>query len=94
MHGAFPRDYVSRPDAVARLYPKLLEASLLDALEQLDGEPASEPEAFLAALSSPVQSRRPYAGFGEDVRLRADGIVGSALELGGELIQPARSRPT
>jgi hypothetical protein len=80
-------DYVSRPDAFARLYPKLLEGYLLDALERLDGEPASEPEAFLAALGSAMTSRRPSAGLGEDVRLRAERFVGSALELDGELIQ-------
>src|SRR5918992_1653873 len=34
--GDFCLDYVSRPDAFARLYPKLLEGYLLDALEHLD----------------------------------------------------------
>src|SRR6266566_3359802 len=33
-------DYLSRPDAFARLYPKLLNGYLLDAIEWLDHEPA------------------------------------------------------
>jgi hypothetical protein len=33
-------DYVSRPDAFARLWPKLRAGYLLDALERLDGSPA------------------------------------------------------
>jgi ARG and Rhodanese-Phosphatase-superfamily-associated Protein domain len=79
-------DYVSRPDAFARLYAKLLEGYLLDALECLDGE-ARDPEDFLRALESANSSRRPSAGLGNDVRLRGDGVVGSALELDGEVIQ-------
>src|SRR5919201_1506262 len=35
-------DYLSRPAAFARLYPKLLDGYLLDGLEQLDGKPASQ----------------------------------------------------
>src|SRR5262245_9316634 len=37
--GRFCLDYVSRPDAFARLYPKLLDGYLLDALERPDGKP-------------------------------------------------------
>jgi hypothetical protein len=82
-------DYVSRPDAFARLYPKLLDGYLLDAIERLDSEPVSSDriEEFLAATSSASRSRRPSAGLGDDIRTRADGLVGSGLELGGELIQ-------
>jgi len=82
-------DWVSRPDAFARLYPKLLDGYLLDALERLDGKPARavELEGFVTALSGAVRSTRPSAGRGEDVRLRARRVVGSGLELDGELIQ-------
>jgi hypothetical protein len=80
-------DYVSRPDAFARLYPKLLDGYLLDALEVLDGKPGADVEAFAAALDGAARSRRPSAGLGEDVRLRGDGVVGSGLELDGELVQ-------
>jgi hypothetical protein len=80
-------DYLSRPEAFARLYPKLLEGYLLDALESLDGKSSADPEGFLATLMDAPRSRGPSAGLGEDVRLRGDGIVGSGLELDGELIQ-------
>jgi hypothetical protein len=82
-------DYVSRPDAFARLYPKLLDGYLLDALELPAPTPAdtSALEAFLAAAAAAPRSRRPSAGLGEDVRLRGDRVVGSGLEHDGELIQ-------
>lgn len=80
-------DYLSRPDAFSRLYPKLLEGYLLDALEFLDGKATADPEGFVSTLAEAPRSRGPSAGLGEDVRLRADGIVGSGLELDGELVQ-------
>ncbi|GIU95806.1 MAG: hypothetical protein KatS3mg012_2263 [Gaiellaceae bacterium] len=82
-------DLVSRPDAFCRLWPKLRAGYLLDALERLDGEPtpAAEVEAFLGELGGALRSRRPSVGLGEDVRLRGERVVGSGLELEGELIQ-------
>jgi len=80
-------DYLSRPEAFGRLYPKLLEGYLLDALELLDGTTSGDPEAFLSALAGAPRSRGPSAGLGEDVRLHGDGLVGSGLELEGELVQ-------
>jgi hypothetical protein len=80
-------DYVSRPDAFARLYPKLLDGYLLDALEALDGKPGGETAPFIEALDGAARSRRPSARLGEDVRLRGPGVVGSGLELDGELVQ-------
>ncbi|MEK6275841.1 MAG: DUF6569 family protein [Actinomycetota bacterium] len=80
-------DYLSRPEAFARLYPKLLEGYLLDALELLDGKTSGDSEGFLSALTDAPRSRGPSAGLGEDVRVRGDGIVGSGLELDGELVQ-------
>ena len=79
-------DYVSRPEAFARLYPKLLEGYLLDAGEYAGGKPA-DCEAFLERTLAAPRSRRASAGLGEDVRLAADRLVGSGLELKGELIQ-------
>ena len=35
----------------------------------------------------PKQTRQPSAGLGEDVRLRGEHVIGSGLELDGELIQ-------
>jgi hypothetical protein len=95
-------DYVSRPNAFARLYPKLLDGYLLDAIEVPDGEPAGDGsvESFVAATLRSTRSRRASAGAGIDLRLRAKRIVGSGLELDGELLQlsafstdrPARER--
>jgi hypothetical protein len=79
-------DYVSRPDAFARLYPKLLEGYLLDAAEHAGGKPADLEAFFERTLTAP-RSRRASAGLGEDVRLVDDGLVGSGLEVDKELIQ-------
>jgi hypothetical protein len=82
-------DLVSRPDAFARLWPKLRAGYLLDALERLDGGPAAkaEIEAFLSAVAGAAESRQPSAGLGQDLRLRRSGVIGSGLELGDELLQ-------
>src|SRR6266540_3998397 len=79
-------DSPSRPDAFARLYPKLLEGYLLDAAEHAGGKSA-DLEAFLERTLTAPRSRRASAGLGEDVRLAADNLVGSGLELDGELVQ-------
>jgi hypothetical protein len=82
-------DWVSRPDAFEWLWPKLRAGYLLDALERLDWEPASRLRlaAFLGALERATATRRASAGLGEDVRLRADGVVGSALQFDNETLQ-------
>jgi ARG and Rhodanese-Phosphatase-superfamily-associated Protein domain len=87
LDGRFCLDYVSQPQAFARLYPKLLEGYLLDALEALDGKPAADPEGFVTAIAEAPCSRGASAGLGEDVRLRGESLVGSGLELEGELLQ-------
>ena len=82
-------DLVSRPDAFAHLYPKLLEGYLLDALERLDGKPdaGKAVEGFLERVGSGQATGGPSAGLGEDLRLRGESVVGSGLELGDELLQ-------
>ncbi len=87
LDGRFCLDYVSQPQAFARLYPKLLEGYLLDAVESLDGKVVGDPEAFLTAIAEAPRSRGVSAGLGEDLRLRGDRLVGSGLELDGELLQ-------
>jgi hypothetical protein len=82
-------DLVSRPDAFARLYPKLRAGYLLDALERLDG-PAATVAAVgehLDAIERSLTTRQPSAGLGEDVRLRGESVIGAGLELDGELLQ-------
>lgn len=82
-------DYVSRPDAFARLWPKLRAGYLLDALERLDDDPTSLSaiDGFLDAVDSSFVARQPSAGLGEDMRMRDVGVIGSGLEFDGELIQ-------
>jgi hypothetical protein len=80
-------DYASRPDAFARLYPKLLDGYLLDALARLEREPGQGLGEFVAAVEAAPRSHGPSAGLGEDVRLASEVVLGSGLELDGELIQ-------
>ncbi|MFN8185460.1 MAG: DUF6569 family protein [Gaiellales bacterium] len=79
-------DCLSRPDAFARLYPRLLQGYLLDALERLDGTPV-DAEAFLVAVGEAPARLGPSPGLGEDVRISGEDIVGSGLVLDGELVQ-------
>jgi hypothetical protein len=82
-------DAVSRPDAFARLWPKLRIGYLLDALEHLDSTPTpfAVLPTFLHWVDAAESSRQPSAGLGQDVRLRGEQVLGSGLELDGELIQ-------
>ena len=81
-------DYVSRPDAFERLYPKLLRGYMLDALERLDQRPSEKTvDAFVHEVVSAQTTRRPSAGLGHDLRLEGAGAVGSGLELEDELLQ-------
>ena len=80
-------DYVSQPAAFARLYPKLLDGYLLDALGRLDCEPRDGLAEFLTAVEAAPRSHGPSAGLGEDVRLASEAVLGSGLALDGELIQ-------
>ena len=82
-------DYVSRPEAFARLYPKLLDGYLLDALEPLDGKPAGGaaggvPRVARRGAAQPAALRGARRG---RATARGDGVVGSGLELDGELVQ-------
>lgn len=82
-------DWVSRPDAFASLWPKLRRGYLLDALEALDGAPAhpARVAGFVDEAAEAPATRGPSAGLGADVRLRGPGVIGSGLELDGELLQ-------
>ena len=82
-------DHVSRPDAFERLYPKLLRGYMLDALEALDRPRASDQAiaAFVHDAVTAPSTKRPSAGLGEDLRFEGAGVVGSGLELDGELLQ-------
>jgi hypothetical protein len=82
-------DVVSRPEAFAVLWPKLRAGYLLDALGHLDGRP-TRPErmvAFVDEVAETAANHRPSAGLGMDLRLHGPKVLGSGLELDGELIQ-------
>jgi len=87
--GDLSLDAVSRPDAFAQLWPKLRAGYLRDALERLDAKPRGPEElkTFLCAIAGALTMRQPSAGLGEDVRLRGERVVGSGLELDGEVLQ-------
>jgi hypothetical protein len=82
-------DVVSRPDAFARLWPKLRAGYLLDALEHLDEKPTplAVVPTFLSQVEQADAARQQSVGLGEDVRLRSERVVGSGLELESEVIQ-------
>jgi hypothetical protein len=85
----FCLDWVSRPEAFARLWPKLRRGYLIDALERLDGAPTPSDRVagFVDEISNAVATRRPSVGLGEDLRLDGEGVIGSGLELDGKLLQ-------
>ena len=87
--GDLSLDYTSRPAAFARLYPKLLDGYLLDALERTDrSAPSPERlEAFVQAIVAATRKTSPSAGLGSDLRLAGLRCVGSGLVAEGELIQ-------
>ena len=82
-------DWVSRPDAFAQLWPKLRRGYLLDALEVLDRPAASggRIHGFIEAVGGAGIAQQPSVGLGNDVRFRGTGVIGSGLELDGELLQ-------
>jgi hypothetical protein len=82
-------DWVSRPDAFAQLWPKLRRGYLLDALEELDVRPKARDHIawFIDETGRATRSRQPSAGLGDDIRFRGSGVIGSGLELDGELLQ-------
>ena len=89
-------DAVSRPNAFALLWPKLRAGYLLDALEQLDGRATSVERiaTFVEAVGEAPVTRGPSAGLGNDLRLRAAGLIGSGLELEVRRSSCRRSRAT
>jgi len=82
-------DAVSRPDAFAAIWPKLLRGYLLDALERLDGR-STRTERLLGFVDevadAPIR-RGSSVGRGDDLRLQGPGVLGSGLALDEETIQ-------
>jgi hypothetical protein len=82
-------DVVSRPDAFARVWPKLRAGYLLDALERLNRKPTSSSvvQSFVRTVGQAEATRQPSVGLGQDLRLRSVDVIGSGLELDGEVVQ-------
>jgi hypothetical protein len=78
-------DVVSRPESYARFHAKLLRSYVIEALvhaEQIavDAGPARErSKAFLQEAQQCEGSRFPSVGYGMDVRIKKEGLTGTAL---------------
>jgi len=83
-------DLFDRADTLRKLFPKLLRSYGLDALERVfmapkESEGAAPPgragaEAFLEATAKSETEEFPAVGEGRDLRLKARGLTGAALE--------------
>jgi hypothetical protein len=82
-------DWLSRPDAFVQLWPKLRRGYLLDALETLDGPSTTTDQVtgFLDAVCVSTAAHQPSVSLGDDVRIRGTNVIGSGLDLDGELLQ-------
>jgi hypothetical protein len=83
-------DYVSRPDVFAALHGPLVRGYALDALEADEsGRPELEAASGFALLVADcaVPRRTPSLGLGDEIRIAANGVSGSALAVDGELVQ-------
>jgi hypothetical protein len=83
-------DWVSRPDVFGALHAPLVQGYGLDALEvNTTATPmrVSEAEAFVATVTASRALERDAIGLGRDLRFDADGLVGSGLVAGEELVQ-------
>ena len=82
-------DSVSRPDAFARAVaeaPRRLPARRARAARPAADRRRAD-RGFVDEVAAARATRGPSAGLGEDVRLRGPGVIGSGLELDGEMIQ-------
>ncbi|HEY1376171.1 MAG TPA: DUF6569 family protein [Gemmataceae bacterium] len=80
-------DLFDRPATLAKLWPKLVRAYALDALEQPDNAaPPPTAEAvqdWLRRACDAALRSYPSPGVGEDVRLTGPGVVGAGLVVDG-----------
>jgi len=76
-------EFLSRPEAYARIHDKLIRSYVLEALidekpPQPPGEP-ERPQEFLQRIASSHSESYPGLGLGTECRLEDPGVVGSAL---------------
>ena len=75
-------DYVSRPSVWKDLHDKIIRSYALDSLHQQQEAPkprAEQLSAFIDQLSQCRVEAYPGVGLGEDLRLKQQGLIGSAL---------------
>jgi hypothetical protein len=82
-------DYTSRPEVFTALHHPLVQGYALDALEAAEAEPPSLDDArgFVALVTGTECSDHPAIGLGRDLRFAADGVAGSGVATGDELVQ-------
>ena len=82
-------DMVSRPEVWADIHDKLLAGYLLDALEPSLETPTAEDDlaAFVDRACGLRPEPHPSVGAGRPLRVADAGVVGSGLEVDGELVQ-------
>ena len=87
-------DHVSRPEAFAELYPKLLKSYAMDAALSGDDSKGAEsastsvkPEVaareFIETVAKMDYTEHDSVGYGKDYRFSGDTVVGSNLEVDG-----------
>lgn len=86
-------DAFDSPVTLRKLYARMIESYALDALEQA-GRNGKEPEKgaaerLLVRIATAQVSRYPSVGLGEDLRIKARGLLGSCLVLEGRVIHLA-----
>ena len=83
---------IGRAEVFARLFPTLLHAYAIDAVDiehvrEINPRARFDrPEAFLAALASAPANAGPSLAMGSDVRLASDAVEGCALVAEGALV--------
>ena len=88
-------DIVSRPAAYAQLHGKLIKSYVMDALvdkKAVDADPdiaTKVAHEFIAQATHCEEMRFKSPGYGDDYRLKAARIAGSALVHGGIVIHTA-----
>ncbi len=82
-------DYVSRPEVMAVLHDPLVQGYALDALGAEECEPPTSEDAsgFVTLVTGSRASERDGIGLGRDVRFVENGVSGSGLVTGEELVQ-------
>lgn len=83
-------ELIGDPAVYAASFPRLIDAYLIDALDEADSAAAAtaktpDPLAFVAAVRAAQATSGPSLGLGEDLRLRSDAVEGSAL-VAGEVV--------